>query len=43
MANKNKKYEPEFKRKTTHLYLESGKTIENINKKYHLGDGMVRI
>lgn len=43
MANTNKKYEPEFKRKIARLYLEGGRTIESINKEYHLGDGTVRI
>ena len=43
MANTNKKYEPEFKRKVACLYLEGGRTIESINKEYHLGDGTVRI
>ncbi|WWR16124.1 transposase [Lachnospiraceae bacterium JLR.KK008] len=43
MANTNKKYEPEFKRKIARLYLEGGRTIESINKEYHLGDGTMRI
>ena len=37
MANTNKKYEPEFKRKIARLYLEGRRTIESINKEYHLG------
>lgn len=43
MANTNKKYEPEFKRKIARLYLQGGRTIESINKEYHLGDATVRI
>lgn len=43
MVNTNKKYEPKFKRKIARLYLESGRIIESINEKYHLGDGTVCI
>lgn len=43
MANTNKKYGPGSKRKIARLYLEGGRTIESINKGYHLGDGTVRI
>ncbi len=43
MGNTNKRYEPEFKRKIVRLYLEGGRTIESINKEYHLGDGTLRM
>ena len=43
MADTNKMYEPEFKRKISCLYLEGGRTIKNINKEYHLDDGTMHI
>ncbi len=33
MADTNKKYEPEFKRKIARLYLEGGRTIESCSGK----------
>ena len=32
MANTNKRYEPEFKKKMVRLVLEEGQTIASVNK-----------
>lgn len=42
MANTNKRYEPEFKKKMVRLVLEEGRTIASVNKEYGLGEGTVR-
>ena len=42
MANTNKRYEPEFKKKMVWLVLEEGRTIASVNKEYNLGEGTVR-
>ena len=42
MANTNKRYEPEFKKKMVRLVLEEGRTIASVNKEYNLGEGTVR-
>lgn len=42
MANTDKRYEPEFKRKIVRLVLEGGRTIASVNKEYSLGEGTVR-
>lgn len=42
MANTNKRYEPEFKKKMVKLVLEEGRTISSVNKEYNLGEGTVR-
>ena len=42
MANTNKRYEPEFKKKMVRLVLEEGRTIASVNKEYSLGEGTVR-
>lgn len=42
MANTNKRYEPEFKKKMVWLVLEEGRTIASVNKEYGLGEGTVR-
>ena len=36
MANTNKRYEPEFKKKMVRLVLEEGRTIASVNKEYGL-------
>ena len=36
MANTNKRYEPEFKKKMVRLVLEEGRTIASVNKEYNL-------
>lgn len=41
MPNRNKNYEPEFKKKIVRLHLEEGRTIKGINEEYHLGEGTV--
>ena len=38
MANTNKRYEPEFKKKMVRLVLEEGRTIASVNKEYNLGE-----
>ena len=42
MANTNKRYEPEFKKKMVRLGLEEERTIASFNKEYGLGEGTVR-
>ena len=42
MANTNKRYEPEFKKKMVRLVLEEGRTIASVNKEYNLGEGTVQ-
>ena len=42
MANTNKRYEPEFKKKMVRLVLEEGRTIASVNKECSLGEGTVR-
>ena len=37
MANTNKRYELEFKKKMARLVLEEGRTIASVNKEYSLG------
>jgi len=42
MPNKNRNYEPEFKKKIVRLNLEEGRTIKSLNEEYNLGEGTVR-
>ena len=42
MANTNKRYEPEFKKRWSGWVLEEGRTIASVNKEYNLGEGTVR-
>lgn len=44
MANTNKRYEPEFKKKMVRLVLEEGRTIASVNKVFmeHLSRNLWR-